>query len=270
MIMAPLRYHRPRNVGEALDLLAEHGDRLRPLAGGQSLLPALKLRTDGAETLLDIGRLSELCSIEHRGDHLAIGALARHATLTTDPLVARYAPMLAAAARDVGDPQVRHRGTVGGSLAHADPAADLPVAAVALDAVVVLRGTSGIRGVPAADLATGPGRTVCRPDELIVELRVPLPAPRAWSYRTFHRAALEWSVVAVAVAGERVALAGMGPTVRRAHGVEEALAAGADPAAAALRADEGCDPASDVRASAGYRRHLSRVLTARALEDRRA
>lgn len=270
MIPAPLRYHRPRDVGEALDLLAEHRDRLRPLAGGQSLLPALKLRTDGVHTLLDIGRLAELCYIAHRGDHLAVGALTKHATLATDPQVARYAPMLAAAARDVGDPQVRHRGTVGGSLAQADPAADLPLAAVALDAVVVLRGASGTREVPAADFATGPGRTVCRPDELVVELRVPLPAPCAWSYRAFHRAALEWSVVAVAVSGDRIALAGMGPTIRRARGVEAALAAGAEPAEAARRADEGCAPPSDVRASVAYRRHLIRVLTARALEASRA
>ncbi|MGW3612465.1 FAD binding domain-containing protein [Micromonospora sp. NPDC005163] len=266
MIPANLHYHRARDLTEALELREAYGDQLRPLAGGQSLLPALKLRRDRVDTLLDLGRVGELSYVAHRDDHLAVGALTRYHRLLTDPLVERYAPMLAVAAAAVGDPQVRHVGTVGGALAQADPAADLPLALVALDAVVVLRSVAGARQVPAAELAVAPGATVCRPDELVTEVRVPLPGPARWSYRTFARPALEWSLVAVAVADGRVALAGMGPTIRRAHGVEVALAEGAGVAAAA-RADEGCDPPDDVRASAAYRRHVSRVLVARALAE---
>ncbi|RKF24852.1 xanthine dehydrogenase family protein subunit M [Micromonospora globbae] len=267
MIPASVRYHRAADLAEALELRRAYGDLLRPLAGGQSLLPALKLRRDRVDTLLDLGRIGELSYVAHRGDHLAVGALTRYQRLLTDPLVDRYAPMLATAAAAVGDPQVRHAGTVGGALAQADPAADLPLALVALDAVVVLASTAGTREVPAAELAVGPGATLCRPDELVTEVRVPLPGPARWSYRTFARPALEWSLVAVAVADGRVALAGMGPTIRRARGVEAALADGAGAAAAAARADEDCDPVDDVRASAAYRRHLSRVLVARALAD---
>ncbi|WP_406080274.1 FAD binding domain-containing protein [Micromonospora sp. NBC_00858] len=266
MIPANLHYHRARDLAEALELRQAYGDQLRPLAGGQSLLPALKLRRDRVDTLLDLGRVEELSFVAYRDDHLAVGALTRYHRLLSDPLVDRYAPMLAVATAAIGDPQVRHVGTVGGALAQADPAGDLPLALVALDAVVVLRSVAGTRQVPAAELAVAPGVTVCRPDELVTEVRVPLPGPVRWSYRTFARPALEWSVVAVAVADGRVALAGMGPTIRRAHGVEAALAEGAGVAAAA-RADEGCDPPDDVRASTAYRRHLSRVLVARALAD---
>ncbi|MEU5781586.1 FAD binding domain-containing protein [Micromonospora lupini] len=267
MIPASLHYHRARDLTEALELRQAYGDQLRPLAGGQSLLPALKLRRDRVDTLLDLGRVTELSYVAHRDDHLAVGALTRYHLLLGDPLVDRYAPLLAVAAAAVGDPQVRHLGTVGGALAQADPAADLPLALVALDAVVVLRSATGARQVPAAELAVAPGVTVCRPDELVTEVRVPLPGPARWRYRTFARPALEWSVVAVAVADSRVALAGMGPTIRRAYGVEAALSEGAGVAVAAARADEGCDPPDDVRASAAYRRHLSRVLVARALTD---
>ncbi|MEV0005292.1 FAD binding domain-containing protein [Micromonospora sp. NPDC050980] len=267
MIPAHLRYRRAGDLTEALRLRREHGDLLRPLAGGQSLLPALKLRRDAVDTLLDLGRLTELSYVTAHGDHLAIGALTRYHLLLTDPLVERHAPILAAAAAAVGDPQVRHAGTVGGALAQADPAADLPTALVALAATAVLTSVDGTRLVPVAELAVAPGVTVCRPDELLTEVRVPLPGPRRWSYRTFARPALEWSLVAVAVADGRIALAGMDRTIRRATAVERALAEGAGPVAAAAYADRDCEPADDLRGSADYRRHLSRVLVARALAD---
>ncbi|MGC4816172.1 FAD binding domain-containing protein [Micromonospora sp. DT63] len=267
MIPASVHYHRARDLAEALELRQAYGDQLRPLAGGQSLLPALKLRRDRVDTLLDLGRVTELSYVAYRDDHLAVGALTRYHRLLDDPLVDRHAPLLAVAAAAVGDPQVRHLGTVGGALAQADPAADVPLALVALDAVVVLRSATGVRQVPVAELAVAPGVTVCRPDELVTEVRVPLPGPARWRYLTFARPALEWSLVAVAVADSRVALAGMGPTIRRAYGVESALAQGAGVAVAAARADEGCDPPDDARASVAYRRHLSRVLVARALTD---
>jgi aerobic carbon-monoxide dehydrogenase medium subunit len=214
--------------------------------------------------------LAELSVIRDLGDHLAIGALTRHHDVATSPVVAGRAPLLREAAAAIADPQVRHRGTIGGSLAHADPAADLAVAVLALDATIVARGPAGERLIPADRFFTGRHRTALAPDELLVEVRVPVAAFRH-RYLKFHRNALEWAVVAVAVvagpAGCRVALAGMGPTPLRATAVEAALAGGAAPREAALVADEGTDPPSDLRASAGYRRHLAKVLVRRALEE---
>lgn len=266
MIPASFRYQRTTSVDEAIGLL---GGQATVLAGGQSLLPALKARTRTADLVVDIGRLAELNYVREAGDHLAIGALTRHHDLATSPVVADRAPLLGEAAAAIADPQVRHRGTVGGSLAHADPAADLALAALALNATIVARGPAGERLIPVDAFFTGRHRTALHPDELLVEVRVPVAAVRH-RYLKFHRNALEWAVVAVAVvasgSGVRVALAGMGPTPLRATAVEAALARGAAPRDAAALADEGTDPPSDLRASAEYRRHLARVLTRRALE----
>ncbi|HEV2372802.1 MAG TPA: FAD binding domain-containing protein [Streptosporangiaceae bacterium] len=267
MIPAAFGYHRAASIAEALDLLAQGA---RVLAGGQSLLPALKARTTHADLLVDIGHLADLDYIRDCGDYLAIGAATRHHRLATDPLASARLPVLAAAAAEIADPQVRHAGTIGGSLAHADPAADLTLAGVALGASVVLAQAGGERVVALDGFATGRHTTVCQPDEMVVEVRVPAVAGvMRWSYQKFHRDALEWAVVGVvALAGgaqAAVALSGMGPTVTRAHAVEAALAAGAGAAAAAGRAAEGTAPVDDLSASVTYRRHLAAVLTRRAL-----
>jgi carbon-monoxide dehydrogenase medium subunit len=271
VIPAAFGYVRATSLDHAVDVLAARPGGVTILAGGQSLLPALKKRSRRAELVLDIGRLAELRYVHDRADHLAIGALTPHAALVVDNLVARRAPLLRAAAAEIADPQVRHMGTIGGSLAFADPAADLAVAATALSASVVVRGSNGERELSLAHLFVGRHATALTPDELIVEIRVPtLPEPAAWSYHTFHRDALEWSVVGVAAVGgsaPSIALAGMGPTVLRASAVEEALRSGASAAEAAEHASEGTEPATDVRASAGFRRHLVGVLVRRALTE---
>ena len=268
MIPAPFDYVRADSAEAALAALGEHGDEAKLMAGGQSLLPLMKLRLAMPTVVVDVSRASELAYVRSAGDHVAIGALTRHCDVATDEAVRKELPLLAHAAGSVGDPQVRHRGTIGGSLAHADPSADLPAALLALGASYVLRGPNGGREVAAEDFSTGFLETVLEPDELITEIRVPTGL-QGWGYEKFTRRAIDWATVAVAVArrdnGTKVALANMGATVLRASGVEEALAGGADPAAAAARADEGTSPGNDVTASADYRRHLARVLTERAL-----
>jgi carbon-monoxide dehydrogenase medium subunit len=270
VIPAPFDYVRAGSADEALAALAEHGDEAKLLAGGQSLLPLMKLRLAVPTVVVDLTAAAELSYVREDGDTLAIGALTRHHDLANDEMVRRETPMLAHAAGLVGDPQVRHRGTIGGSVAHADPSADLPTALLALGASYVVRGRDGERTVSADDFATGFLETVLEPDELLVEIRVPKSS--AWGYEKFTRRAIDWATVAVAAARRSdgsvaVALANMGPTVLRATAVEEALAAGTAAADAAGQAAEGTEPGDDVTASSDYRRHLARVLTARALEQ---
>jgi carbon-monoxide dehydrogenase medium subunit len=269
VIPAPFDYVRADSVEAALAALGEHGDEAKLMAGGQSLLPLMKLRLAMPAVVVDVSRASDLAYVRAAGDHIAIGALTRHCDVASDDTLRKELPLLAHAAGSVGDPQVRHRGTIGGSLAHADPSADLPAALLALDASYVLRGPSGERVVAAADFSTGFLETVLEPDELITEIRVPTGL-QGWGYEKFTRRAIDWATVAVAVArrdsGTTVALANMGATVLRARGVEEVLAGGGTPADAAARADEGTSPGNDVTASADYRRHLVRVLTGRAVQ----
>ena len=270
MIPAPFDYVRAGSAAEALDALAEHGDEAKLLAGGQSLLPLMKLRLAVPAVVVDLTGVGELSYVRDEGDSLAVGALTRHHEVASNDLVRRETPMLAHAAGLVGDPQVRHRGTIGGSVAHADPSADLPTALLALGASYVIRGREGDRTVSADDFATGFLETVLEPDELLVEIRVLKSS--AWGYEKFTRRAIDWATVAVAAARRAdgsvaVALANMGPTVVRAHGVEQALAAGTAATVAAAHADDNTEPGSDVTASSDYRRHLSRVLTGRALEQ---
>lgn len=271
MIPAPFTYRRPAGLAELLDLLAAERDRVTLLAGGQSLLPALKARSVRADLVVDIGGLAELAYVRAEGGQLAVGATTRHRELAEDPVVAARLPLLRAAAAEIADPQIRHQGTIGGSLAHADPAADLAAAGIALDASVVLAGGSGRRTVALRDFALGPGRTVRRPTELVVEVRFPVPPEGTpWSYQKFHRDALQWTVAGVAaLGGDRpaVALSGLAPTVRRAAAVEAALASGAGAAEAAALVGRDVDPADDVHASAEYRRHLAQVLVRRALTE---
>jgi aerobic carbon-monoxide dehydrogenase medium subunit len=266
MIPAPFDYAPAESAAHALELLTEHGDDAKLLAGGHSLLPMMKLRLATPSVLIDIGRLGELAGISADGDELVIGATTRHADLAASELVRAQAPLLAHAAGQVGDPQIRHRGTIGGSLAHADPAADLPMALVALGGSVELQGPGGTRLVLADDFFQGFFETAMEPDELLTAVRVPRRPGVPWGYQKFVRRSNDWAIVGVAAVDGRVALANMGPRPLRATAVEEALAAGASPADAAGHAAEGTSPAEDMHADRDYRMHLARVLTRRALE----
>jgi aerobic carbon-monoxide dehydrogenase medium subunit len=269
VIPAPFDYVRAATAGEALAALAEHGDEAKLLAGGQSLLPLMKLRLAVPTVVVDLIASDELSYVRDEGDTLAIGALTRHCDVAGNDVIRREIPVLAHAAGLVGDPQVRHRGTIGGSVAHADPSADLPTALLALGASYVVRSQQGERTVSADEFATGFLDTVLEPTELLTEIRVPKPAS-GWGYEKFTRRAIDWATVAVAAVGRAdgtvaVALANMGPTVLRATAVEQALASGSGINDAAALAAEGTEPGSDVTASADFRRHLARVLTSRAL-----
>ena len=268
MIPAAFSYERAGSVEEAIELLARDGDA-KVLAGGHSLIPAMKLRIARPSRLVDIGRIDGLSYVREDGDRIAIGALTRHSALVRDPVLATRCALIAQATELVGDPQVRHRGTIGGSLAHADPASDLGAVAIALDGELVARGPDGERAIPATEFFAGPFTSALGPQELLTEIRV--PAVERGVYLKFQRSARDWATVGVAAAdvGGRiqVGLASMGPTPLRATAVEEALAGGASVADAAELAAEGAEPPSDVSASSEYRAHLARVLVRRALEQ---
>ena len=266
MIPAPFDYVRATSAGHALELLAEHGDEAKLLAGGHSLLPMMKLRLAVPSVLIDIGQLGELAGIAIDGDDLVIGATTRHADVAGSELVRSQAPLLAYSAAQVGDPQIRHRGTIGGSLAHADPAADLPLALTALGGSVELTGPAANRTVTADDFFVGYFETSMEPDEMLTAVRVPRLPGEAWGYQKFTRRANDWAIVGVAAVAGRVALANMGAKPLRAAPVEEALAGGAAVAEAAALAAEGTEPGEDIHADRAYRQHLARVLTQRALE----
>ncbi len=226
----------------------------------------MKLRLATPAVLIDIGRLDELAGISLADGELVIGATTRHADLAASELVQAQAPLLAYAAAQVGDPQIRHRGTIGGSLSHADPAADLPMALLALGGTVELQGPAGTRTVGADDFFQGFFETALQPDEMLTAVRVPARPGVPWGYQKFVRRSNDWAIVGVATVDGRIALASMGPTPVRATAAEEALAGGASPAAAAALAADGTAPGEDMHADREYRRHLARVLTRRALE----
>jgi aerobic carbon-monoxide dehydrogenase medium subunit len=267
MIPAAFDYERAESVEQAIDLLGRDEDA-KLLAGGHSLVPLLRLRILRPTALVDIGRLDDLRYVREDDGRIAIGALTRHAELVADPLLAERAPLVAEAAGLVGDPQVRHCGTIGGSIAHGDPASDLAGVLLTLDAEVVARGPEGERTIPAADFFTGPFTTALDRGELLTEIRV--PNVERGAYLKFQRTARDWATVGVAAAvvdGRiQVGLVSMGPTPLRASAVEDAVAGGASPADAAAQAAEGTEPPSDVSASSEYRAHLAQVLTRRALE----
>lgn len=270
MIPAQFEYVAAESAGHAIDLLAEHGDDAKLLAGGHSLLPMMKLRLAAPEVLIDITRATDLRGISIDGDEIIIGAVTRHADVASSKLIKTDAPLLAHAASLVGDPQIRHRGTLGGSLAHADPAADLPMALVALGGSIELRGPKGTRVVLADDFFTGYFETALAEGELITTVRVPRRPDEPWGYQKFVRRANDWAIVGVAATAGRIALANMGPIPLRAHAAEQSLAAGNSPAQAAELAAEGTSPASDIHADPDYRRHLARILTGRALAGKRS
>ena len=271
MIPAAFDYERADSVDAALAMLAEHGDEAKLLAGGHSLLSMMKLRLAVPSVLVDVGRLDDLRYIRDGGDHLAIGALTRHRDLETSALLAAEAPLLAHAAGHVGDPQVRHRGTFGGSLAHADPASDLPAVLLAMGGTLIAQGPNGRREIPASEFFTGFLESALAPDELLCEIRIPKLETIGWSFQKFNRRAQDWAIVGVAAvrsaSGTGVALVNMGSTPLPATGVIDAVAAGASASDAAERATDGTEPQSDINASVEYREHLARVLVRRALTD---
>lgn len=267
MIPAPFDYVRADSVEHALELLAEHGDEAKLLAGGQSLLPMMKVRLAMPGLLIDLGRIDELRGISVDGDQLVIGAMTTHAEVAASPWVRELAGLLAHAAGEIGDPQIRHRGTIGGSLVHADSAADLPGTLVALDGAVRLQGPSGTRTVAAQDFFADYFTTTLGEDELLTAVLVPSRPQTGWGYQKFTRRANDWGIVTVATCAGRIALGNMGPTPIRAVTAEQALAAGASIADAAKMADTESDPTADMHATKEFRRHLARVLTRRALEQ---
>ncbi len=277
MIPAKFDYEVAESVDHALELLRTRDDA-KLIAGGHSLLPLMKLRLASPATLIDVGRLKGLRGVRDGGDHLAIGALTRHNDLNRDPLANQHCPLLAYAAGLVGDPQVRHRGTIGGSLAHGDPASDLPTACLALDATIVAQGPNGERSIPASAFFNGFFDTALGDDEIITEIRVAKNGAAGWSYLKFRQRALDWATVGVAAVVEgsngtvgtaRIALTNMGQTPLRASATEAALSGAPRDAVkqAADKADEGTDPPADTWASSDFRRHLVKVLTKRAVEE---
>ena len=274
MIPARFDYEVAESAEHALELLGSREDA-KLLAGGHSLIPAMKLRIARPALLVDIGRVSSLAYVRDAGESLAIGALTRHKTLMTDALIQEHSPIVAHTAGLIGDQQVRHRGTIGGSLAHGDPASDLPAVMLALGAELTIDGPDGERTVAAADFFRGVFDTAVGPGELLIEIRIPkLGGWSGWSYLKFNRRAQDWATVGVAallrrdnggVGEARIALTNMGATPLRATAVEHALVAGdADPAA---HIADGAHPASDVSASAEFRSHLARVVGKRAIEE---
>jgi len=275
MIPAAFEYVRASSTDEAIALIGEHGDEAKFLAGGHSLLPLMKLRLAQPTVLVDIGRLRDLSYIRDAGDHVAIGALTRHMDIETSDLLAEHVPLLKHAASHVGDPQVRHRGTIGGSIAHADPASDLPATTLALGATYVAKGPNGTREIPAAEFFESFLMSALAPDEMLTEIRIPKMQGAGWGFQKFNRRAQDWAIVGVAAwrratanggTDAGVGLVNMGSTPILAASVASALASGASVADAAEQAAAEADPQADLNASVEYRTHLAKVLTRRALE----
>ena len=269
MIPAAFDYKRAGSAEEAISLVGEYGEDAKFLAGGHSLLPLMKLRLAQPAVLIDIGRLSDLSYIRDAGDHIAIGALTRHMDIEQSPLLGQHVPLLAHAASHVGDPQVRHRGTIGGSIAHADPASDLPATTLALGATYIVQGPTGTREIPAAEFYVGFLESALAADEIITEIRVPKMNGAGWNFQKFNRRAQDWAIVGVAAwrRGNEsgIGLVNMGSTPILAVSVSAAIASGATIDDAAKLAATDAEPQADLNASIEYRTHLAQVLVRRAL-----
>ncbi|MCW2765154.1 MAG: cutM [Nocardioides sp.] len=278
MIPAQFDYLAPTSVEEALAALAEHGDDAKILAGGQSLLPVLRMRLNAPEFIIDLGRIDTLRGIRDDGDAIVIGAMTQHSVVASDPLVAEHATLISKAVEHLADAQIRHRGTFGGALAHADPAGDLGAPALALGAEFVIAGPGGTRTVAADDFFVDLFETAIGEDEILTEIRVPKHTGWGAHYEKFVRVAHQWPIVAIAatvkadggtITEARVGMTNMGSTPLRARAVEEALAG--QPAtedavrSAAAHAADGANPPSDLNGDSDYRRHLATVLTRRAV-----
>jgi carbon-monoxide dehydrogenase medium subunit len=272
MIPAAFDYQRVGSVDDAVQALSGRDDA-KIIAGGHSLLPLMRLRLARPSLLVDIGRIDELKYVREDGDHVAIGALTRHHDVANSEVLQEVCPIVSYTASLIGDPQVRHVGTIGGSVSHSDPASDMPTVLVALGADLVVAGQGGAtRTVAAGDFFKGLFEPDLATNEVLSEIRVPKTGDRGWSYVKFNRRAQDWALVGVAAlaangAGPSVALTNMSDRPMRAAGVEEAIAGGSDPATAAARAAEGTSPPSDAFASAEYRQELAKVLVRRALEE---
>jgi carbon-monoxide dehydrogenase medium subunit len=279
MIPAQFDYVKPGSVDEAVRALVDGGEDAKIIAGGQSLLPLLRLRLSYPDLLVDVGGIEELRGVSDHGDSLVIGARTTHYQVVHDPLIGEHCGLLAQAAETVADPAVRHRGTLGGSLAHGDPAGDLPAVAVALGATLIARGPGGEREIAAGDFFVDYLTTALEPGEILIGVRVPkLGGDWGYRYEKFHRTAQAWAIVGVAalarrsnghVAEARVGLTNMGSVPVRASAVEAAAAGAAATRdalnAAAASAADGTEPPADLHGAPDYRRHLARVLTGRAL-----
>lgn len=271
MIPAAFDYVRAESAEEAIALVGQHGDEAKFIAGGHSLLPLMKLRLAQPSVLIDIGRLSDLSYIRDAGDHVAVGALTRHMDVENSGVLAEHVPLLAHAASHVGDPQVRHRGTIGGSIAHADPASDLPATTLALGATYVAQGPGGTREIAAGDFYKSFLESDLGADEILTEIRIPKMNGAGWSFQKFNRRAQDWAIVGVAAwrrnGDSGVGLVNMGSTPILATSVSSALSGGASVADAAEQATAEADAQADLNASVEYREHLARVLTRRALDE---
>ncbi|QMW67024.1 xanthine dehydrogenase family protein subunit M [Mumia sp. ZJ1417] len=278
MIPTSFEYESPDTVEDAVRLLAEGGDDVKVLAGGQSLIPVLKMRLAGPELIVDLGRIDGLRGIREDGDDLVIGAMTPHHEVAASVLVREHAALLAEATSTVADPQVRHRGTLGGALVHADPAGDLPAPALALEASFEIAGPGGARTVPASEFFVDLFTTAVGEDEILTAVRIPKRTGWGAAYEKFVRVSQQWSIVAVAatvrleggtIAEARLGLTNMGSTPVRPKAVEQALI-GVSPVAEAVEAAvsgvaDGTTPPDDLNGSPDYRRHLARVLTRRAV-----
>jgi len=263
MIPASFDYHAPKTLDEAVALLARLGDTAKILAGGQSLIPAMRFRLASPEALIDLGRIRDLAYVEERGDHLAIGALTREHALEASAAVAKSYPLLLDTAKVIADPLVRNKATVGGNLAHADPASELPAVVVALDGELVLSSRSGERVVPAEEFFLGPFTTARRADELVTEVR--LTTAQGGTFIEFARRAGDFALVGVCIADGRIGICGASPVPVRARRAEAALAAGESPERVGAAAAGDVDPWDDVHGSAEYRRHVVATLVRRAV-----
>jgi aerobic carbon-monoxide dehydrogenase medium subunit len=274
VIPAAFDYEVAESADHAISLLGEHGEDAKLLAGGHSLLPLMRLRLAAPSVLVDIGRIADLNYVRDGGDHVAVGALTTMEEAHFSELLERECPILAHTAGEVGDPQVRHRGTVGGTVAHSDPASDIPTVLLALDATLVVQGPDGPRTVPASDFWLGIFESALGPQDLLTEIRVPKLAGAGWNYQKFHPRAQDWAIVGVAAVarngGVNVALTNMAEKPVRASAVEQALASGSDPAAAAEQVLEGTSAPNDALASSEYREALAKILTRRAIEGARS
>jgi aerobic carbon-monoxide dehydrogenase medium subunit len=279
VLPAPFEYEVAESVDHAIELLGQYGEDARPLAGGHSLIPLMRLRLAAPTALIDIGRLDDLRFVRDEGDHLAIGALTRHREILNNELVNEHCGILGYTAGLLGDPSVQHRGTIGGTLAHGDPSGDMPSVMCALEGELVVKGPNGERTVGALGFFKDYFFTDLEPQEVVTEVRVPkLGSNTGWSYKKFSRRSQDWAIVGVAAVVEksdggigsaRIGLASMGSTPIRASATEQALsgASAEQVAEAAESADEGTSPASDDAASAEFRRHLAPVWTRRAVEE---
>ena len=271
MIPAAFDYVRASSAAEAISLIGQHGSDAKFIAGGHSLLPMMKLRLAQPAVLVDISRIGDLSYIKDAGDHIAIGAMTRHMDVEKSSVLAQHVPLLAHAAGHVGDPQVRHRGTIGGSIAHADPASDLPATTLALGATYVVQGPNGTREIAASDFYKSFLESDLAEDEMLTEIRVPKMNGAGWSFQKFNRRAQDWAIVGVAAwrgaNGSGVGLVNMGQTPILASSVSKALAGGASIADAAALAVADAQPSADNNATVEYRTHLAKVLVRRALEQ---